>query len=207
MTDREDMLEHSRRMTPSRTCLSRIAGAYFDSEGYVDSTFNVRFLNLSEREKEEQLSVAKTIPFSRTNDQLVEVPFDKAGMSRESLWQLLYGLRACGLENDSLMDLLYEQTGPYYCSEGDFYLAVYYGSYDVQLKTKDKVRLGESEAVYSFLIAAMGPVSAGYHMERPDYGFLYPAFTGGSAILSSFYVYDRDPARRRDALTALLAGR
>lgn len=206
MIDREDMLELTRRMTPSRTCLSRVAGAYFDDEGYVDNTFNVRFLNLSEKEKEEQLAVAKTIPFSRTNDQLVEVPFAKSGMGRESIWQLLFALRSCGLENDSLMDLLYEQIGPLYRSSGDFYLSVYYGSYDVPLKAKDKVRLDESEVVYSFLIAAMGPLSAGYQMEKPDYGFLYPAFSERSAILSSFYVFDRDPALRRREITSHLAG-
>ena len=31
----EDMLELTRRMTPSRNCFSRIAGAYMDTEGYV----------------------------------------------------------------------------------------------------------------------------------------------------------------------------
>ena len=40
MIQREDMLELTRRMTPARSCISRIAGAYFDEEGYVDGTFN-----------------------------------------------------------------------------------------------------------------------------------------------------------------------
>ena len=31
--DREDMLELTRRMTVSRNCFSRIAGAYMDEEG------------------------------------------------------------------------------------------------------------------------------------------------------------------------------
>ena len=44
--NREDMLELTRRMTPKRNCFSRIAGAYFDEEGFVDGTFNRHFLNL-----------------------------------------------------------------------------------------------------------------------------------------------------------------
>lgn len=35
--NRDDMLELTRRMTPKRNCFSRIAGAYFDEEGLVDS--------------------------------------------------------------------------------------------------------------------------------------------------------------------------
>lgn len=44
MINREDMLELSRRMTPARASVARIAGAYFDEEGYVDGTFNTHFL-------------------------------------------------------------------------------------------------------------------------------------------------------------------
>lgn len=34
--DRSDMLELTRRMTPSRNCFGRIAGAYMDREGFID---------------------------------------------------------------------------------------------------------------------------------------------------------------------------
>lgn len=47
MINRDDMLELTRRMTPARASIDRIAGAYFDEEGYVDGTFNTHFLKLS----------------------------------------------------------------------------------------------------------------------------------------------------------------
>ena len=34
MINREDMLELTRRMTPARSRIDRIAGAYYDAEGY-----------------------------------------------------------------------------------------------------------------------------------------------------------------------------
>ena len=34
MINREDMLELTRRMTPARSHIDRIAGAYYDAEGY-----------------------------------------------------------------------------------------------------------------------------------------------------------------------------
>ena len=55
--DREDMLELTRRMTVSRNCFSRIAGAYMDEEGFIDGTFNTHFLKLSGSEKEKNLNI------------------------------------------------------------------------------------------------------------------------------------------------------
>ena len=51
MIDRNDMLELTRRLTPERSSVGRIAGAYFDAEGYVDGTFNINFLKLSVPER------------------------------------------------------------------------------------------------------------------------------------------------------------
>jgi len=61
MINREDMLELSRRMTPARASVARIAGAYFDEEGYVDGTFNTHFLKLSAAERSRNLNQAKTL--------------------------------------------------------------------------------------------------------------------------------------------------
>lgn len=72
--NREDMLELTRRMTVKRSSMTRIAGAYMDREGYVDGTFNTNFLKLSPADKEKNLALAKTVPFSETNVNLETVP-------------------------------------------------------------------------------------------------------------------------------------
>ena len=64
MINREDMLELTRRMTPARASVGRIAGAYFDEEGYVDGTFNTNFLKLSASERTRNLNMAKTVLIS-----------------------------------------------------------------------------------------------------------------------------------------------
>ena len=70
MIDREDMMELTRRMTVSRTSMTRIAGCYMDADGEIDGTFNTNFLKLSRSEREKNLAIAKAVPFSRTNEQL-----------------------------------------------------------------------------------------------------------------------------------------
>ena len=51
MIDRDDMLELTRRMTLTRNCFDRIAGAYVDEMGEVEDTFNIHFGKLSASEK------------------------------------------------------------------------------------------------------------------------------------------------------------
>ena len=72
MIDRDAMLELTRRMTPERTCLRRMAGAYFDENGELDNTFNIFVRGLKPPELAKNLAIAKAIPFGRTNDQLKE---------------------------------------------------------------------------------------------------------------------------------------
>lgn len=89
--NREDMLELTRRMTLKRNCFDRIAGAYFDEEGFVDGTFNTHFLKLSPAEQEKNLTIAKAIPFSETNVNLKDYRFRQEVKKAGSTWQLLMG--------------------------------------------------------------------------------------------------------------------
>mgnify|MGYP000420603804 CR=1 FL=1 len=81
MIDREDMLALTRRMNVKRTSITRIAGAYIDREGFVDGTFNTRFLKLSAPERARNLAIAKAIPFAETNLSLKRyvIPQEKRG--------------------------------------------------------------------------------------------------------------------------------
>lgn len=114
--DREDMLALTRRMTVKRSSITRIAGAYIDPDGFVDGTFNTRFLKLSGSDQAKNLEIAKTIPFADTNRNLKRfiVPDEKRGNG--SLWQLLMGARAAGLEMTHcwmcFMTLWQRSTGP-----------------------------------------------------------------------------------------------
>ena len=49
MINREDMLELTRRMTPSRTSFTRVAGGYMEPDGEIDESFNVICLRRKRR--------------------------------------------------------------------------------------------------------------------------------------------------------------
>ena len=168
--DREDMLELTRRMTVSRNCFSRIAGAYMDEEGFIDGTFHTNFLKLSASDKTKNLEIAKAIPYSETNVQLADHRLTAGARKPGGVWQLLMALRECEMKNDALLLSLYEYIGERHRSDHPYGIYVFYGNYDVPVKGKDKASQWESEEVYRFLICAVCPVSGDYEAGKPEHG-------------------------------------
>lgn len=193
--DREDMLELTRRMTLSRNCFHRIAGAYFDSEGYVDGTFNTHFQKLSRAEQEQKLKIAKTIPFAETNVDLKEYRFEPSAQKQGSVWQFLKGLLGVDLRNDALMDIFYEMFGEKYQSAHDYGIYFFLGKYDIPRKGTDHASQWESEEVYYFVLCAVCPVNGDYEPQEPECGFLFPAYKerGGAEDFVDVYGADRHP--------------
>ena len=188
MINREDMLELTRRMTPSRTCMDRIAGGYMDEDGFLDGSFNIHFLKLSGEEKAKNLALAKAVPFSKTNEQLKEYEFSPTQERPGSLWQLLMAMREARLKNDALNETFYELVGEHYQSVGkDYAVFLFHGTYDVPLKASDKESLWESEEVYDFLVCTISPLEGEYEPGEPEWGFLFPAFSDRSTEIHRYF--------------------
>lgn len=202
--NREDMLELTWRMTVKRSSMTRIAGAYMDREGYVDGTFNTNFLKLSPADKEKNLALAKTVPFSETNVNLKRYRFPKEQMTAGTIWQLLNGIRNSGLKNDALMDTFYEIAGEEYRSRGDYAVYMFHDRYDIPVKAADHERVGESEEVYEYLICIFAPVSGDYEPGQPECGFIYPAFCDRSSDWNYVDIYQKNAERPHNELRKIL---
>ncbi len=201
---REDMLELTRRMTLKRNCFNRIAGAYFDREGYVDGTFNKHFQKLSTKDRQRNLEIAKAVPFSETNVQLKEYLFRKEAERPGSVWQLLTALNECGLKNDALLDVFYEMFGEKYRADGRYAVYFFHGSYDVPLKAADGESLRESEEVYPFLICVVCSVDGDYEPGAPECGFLFPAFRERSGDAHRIDIYEKEQGRHEEFVRDIL---
>jgi len=206
MINREDMLELTRRMTPERTCFDRIAGAYIDDMGELDESFNIHFGKLSGSEKARNLEIAKAVPFSKTNVQLKEYEFPITSKGKDSMYQLIQAIQQCGLKNDALMDIFYEQITDGYVVDHNFAVFVFHGVYDIPLKGKDKESQWESEEVYDFIICTISPMKAEYEPDAPVFGFLYPAFSDRSADKEKIDVFHSDPEHVEEGLLYKLFG-
>ena len=207
MINRDDMLELTRRMTPARTCFDRIAGAYISETGEIEDTFNIHFGKLSGSEKTRNLKLAKTIPFSKTNEQLKEYAFADAVRGKDSVCRLLQAVQQCGLKNDALMEILYEQMADAYIVDQRFAVYVFHGVYDIPAKSKDGESLWESEEVYDFIICTISPLEDEYQPGEPVFGFLYPAFSDRSPDQSKIGIYHLNPDVLEEGLLYKITGR
>ena len=207
MINREDMLELTRRMTPSRTCFDRIAGAYISEIGEIEDTFNIHFGKLSGTEKARNLKLAKAIPFSKTNEQLKEYTFADRVKGEDSVWMLLQAVQQCGLKNDALMEILYEQIADAYPVDNRFAVYVFHGVYDIPSKSKDGESLWESEEVHDFIICTIAPLEDEYEPGKPVFGFLYPAFSDRSPDHSKIDIYHANPDELEEGLVYKITGK
>ena len=207
MINREDMLELTRRMTPSRTCFDRIAGAYINDMGEVKDSFNVHFGKLSGSEKSRNLALAKAIPFAKTNEQLKEYTFSEKAKGKDSIYTLLRAIQQCGLKNDALMELLYEQIADGFPVDYEFAAFVFHGTYDVPIKAKDKESLWNSEEVYDFIICTVSPMAGEYEPAEPVFGFLYPAFSDRSTDAEKIDIFHANPECVEEGLLYKILGK
>ena len=207
MINREDMLELTRRMTPARTCFDRIAGAYINDIGEVEDSFNVHFGKLSGSEKSRNLTLAKAIPFAKTNEQLKEYTFSEKAKGKDSIYTLLRAIQQCGLKNDALMELLYEQIADGFPVDYEFATFVFHGTYDVPIKAKDKESLWDSEEVYDFIICTVSPIAGEYEPAEPVFGFLYPAFSDRSGDEEKIDIFHADPECVEEGLLYKILGK
>lgn len=204
--DREDMLALTRRMTVKRSSITRIAGAYIDPDGFIDGTFNTRYLKLSGADKSKNLEIAKIIPFAETNRNLKRYVIPEESRGKESLYQLLQGARVSGLENDALLDIFYEMIAERYHSDQEYGVFLFHDRYDIPAKAADHVRLGESEQMFEYLICAVCPVTGDYEPGEPECGFLFPAYAQGGALVNCIDIYQADEKRPHGELEELLLG-
>lgn len=192
MINREDMLELTRRMTPARTSMTRVAGSYMDADGEIDGTFNTNFLKLSSGDKTKNLAIAKAVPFSATNENLKRYKFSGDSIKVGSMRQLLMGMKSCGLKNDVMMETFYDLIAETYQSDHDYAVLVFHDRYDVPVKAAGHERLWESEEMFEYLICAICPLEGDYEPGKPECGFLFPAFSDRSADINHVDVFQSD---------------
>ena len=154
-----------------------------------------------------QLEIAKTIPFADTNRNLKRFIVPDENRGNGSLWQLLMGARAAGLENDSLLDVFYDIMAEKYRSGQEYGVFLFHDRYDIPAKAADHERLGESENIFEYLICAVCPVSGDYEPGEPECGFLFPAYSDGGALMNCIDIYQADERHPHEELENILLGK
>jgi hypothetical protein len=163
-----------------------------DPEGYDDGTFNVSFFDLSAKDKEKNLEIAKAIPFAETNKVLREYDFPGKDPKSLEMMRLLEAIRTSRLENDAMLETFYGVVGENHKTDASYSIMLFFGSYDIPIKGLDHSGQWESEEVYDYLICAICNLAGEYESSEPYAGFLYPSYKDRSCDMEHIAVMNKE---------------
>lgn len=209
---KKDVLELKRRLKKNECTFTRMSGCYVNAHKEVILSFAQNFLNLEDEEFYKYLEIAKKVLSGTLGNNLLEYEFPLEEEAPGGKQQFLMGLRADGLNNEELLNRLYERIIDSYDYVGNYLILVFHDAYDVIVKTNDNIKNDESDEVYEYLLCAICPVELtkpglGYREDEnrigvrirdwvvnvPENGFLFPAFTDRSTDIHSVLFYAKNP--------------
>lgn len=208
---KKDILELKKRLKKDYCTFTKMCGCYVNGEKNVILKFRETFLNLEEDDYFKFLEIARKILSGTIGNNILELNFplneDLINEKQVSLMQL----KNSKLKDDSILDDFYNSIIDSYDYTGNFLILVFHDAYDVITKTKDNLKLDESEEVYEYVLCAICPVSLSepglryYEDEHkikarirdwvvnpPTNGFVFPAFIDRSTDVNSVMYYTKN---------------
>ena len=205
--------------------VSRIAVCYVSGDHEIISKSKSSFLTMADEEQFKYCDLF-TKGLSGTPDKnQVNLAFplqSKTDLGKDFLYRLLKSR----LDDDSLLDQLYEKAVATYSNEGNYAILVAYGDYDVPGRTSDGLELDDgSVEVDSFLQILFCPVTqskAGlafsakedrfidspqeWMIQKPENGILYPSFNDRVTDLNECLYYQKKPAEPHEEIMEEILG-
>jgi hypothetical protein len=217
---KKDILELRRRFKKEQCTFTKMCGCYVNGEKHAILKFRESFLNLDEDDYFKYLEIAKKVLSGTIGNNILELNFpvneDFTNERQISLMQL----KSSQLKDDALLDNFYDLIIDNYDYTGNFLILFFHDAYDVITKTKDNVKIDESEEVYEYVLCAICPVSLSepglryfeeenkikarirdWVVESPTNGFVFPAFIHRSSDVNSIMYYTKNP---KDTHTELM---
>ena len=208
---KKDILELKRRLKKDHCTFTKMCGCYVNGEKHTILKFRETFLNLDEDEYFKYLEIAKKVMSGTIGNNILELNFpineDLINEKQISLMQL----KNSKLKDDTLLDDFYQSIISNYDYTGNFLILIFHDAYDVITKTKDNLKLDESEEVYEYVLCAICPVSLSdpglryyenenkikarirdWVVEAPTNGFIFPAFIDRSSDVNSIMYYTKN---------------
>lgn len=209
--NKKEVTELKRRFKKDQATFTQLAGCYVDCNKNKLCKFGGKFLTLDEEEYYKYLEIANKVLSGTLGNNLLNLEFPREEEEVGGRQQILMALRDSKLEDETLLDTYYDLVIDTYDDAGNYLIVLFMDSYDVMSRTTDNINVDESEEVFTYLLAAICPVSLskpglGYLEDEkrigprirdwvvgaPDTGFLFPAFNDRSTDIHSTLFYTKN---------------
>lgn len=211
--NKKEVLELRKLFNKDRGCIQRICGCYVD--GHKEKKLEMReaFLSLPEEEMFKYLDLFKRTLSGTMGKNLLNLDFPLEAELGEGQQKLLLSLRDSELKDEALLDAFYDQIIETYLFPENYLILLIYGVYDIPSRTSDGLEIEDaSDYMYQFVLCSICPVSLSkpglcydadnnafidkiqdWMVQKPDLGFLFPAFNDRNTDLHSMLYYSRNP--------------
>ncbi len=209
--NKKEIAEIKRRFKKESCTFTTMCGCYVDASKEKVVTFRETFLNLEDEEFHKYLEIAGKCLSGTLGNNLLELEFPIEEEAPGGHQQILMALRDSRLTDDNLVNAYYDLIIDTYDYVGNYLILLFHDAYDVPMKTKDNLDLGDSEEVYEYLLCAICPVTLskpglGYReaehrigardrdwiVGATETGFTFPCFTERSTDIHSVLVYTKN---------------
>ena len=224
--DKKEIAEVRRLVSPAHCQIDRIRGCYVNENKEILMEMKENFLAMEDDHAEKYLDLCKKVLTGRIGRNLFNMEFPLSEEEEGGKMRDLYALVQCDLTNDDLVHAFLEKFAACYDTSGKYLLVLVHGSYDVPARGTDRQDMEDaSDYVYSFLVASVCPVKEAkdglvydpasmmfvdrhgdWMVQRPDLGFLYPAFNDRMPDVHGLLYYCRKEDDRHQEVSDQFLG-
>jgi hypothetical protein len=224
--DKKAIAEIRKLMTPGHCVIDRIRGIYVDDNREILMEMKETFLAMQEENAEKYCDIFKKTLSGKLGRNLFNLEFPLEEEKEGGRQEFLYRLQQSELKDEDLVSEFFEKVVETYEAPGKYLVLLVHGMYDIPARTSDGNDLEDgSDYVYSFLLCSFCPVTerrdglcydsdsgmfidkrGEWMVQKPDQGFLFPAYNDRMPDLHSALYYARKEEERHSELTDGLLG-
>ena len=224
--NKKEVLEIRKLLNKDRCCVERICGCYVDGHKEKKLKMKEAFLSLPEEEMFKYIDLFKRTLSGSIGKNLLNLEFPLEAELGDGQQKILLALRDSALQDQELLDAFYDKIIETYLFPENYLILLVYGVYDIPSRTSDGLEMEDSsDYMYPFILCGICPVALSkpglcydadsnafidkiqdWMVQKPDLGFLFPAFNDRNTDLHSMLYYCRNPEELDSEIPEYLFG-
>ena len=224
--DKKAIAEIRKLMTMNNCRIDKIRGCYVDENREIVTELRETFLALEESTVEKYCEIFRQTLGGKPGRNLFNLEFPLAEEEAGGKQDLLYRLQKSGLEDSTLVRAFFDRVIETAQFPDKYLILLAHGIYDIPGRTSDGIDMDDaSDYVYDFILCSICPVillkeglcydsekmcfldrRSDWAVQRPDAGFLFPAFNDRGSDIHQLLYFVRRPDEMHPELSDDLLG-